>query len=217
MVTTSRAVAAVLVATGIVLVTSCTRTIEDARVVAAADMGTAASDGSECTPVDASLTTIADRADDEPVLKIPTPGGWERVTMMDSELIRFTMRNTNLQRDGFAPTAVVTLESQPGFTDARDVFDAQRAALELGFGATDLRSTDQTLCGLPAETIDYTAPAMGPVGPHPATALCVVLHTDDVTFAATVTVQTTDADNPTYERDAQTILTGLQMLPPSDA
>ena len=75
MVTASRAAAGVLVATAIVLATSCTRIIDDARVVAAADMGKAASDGSECTPVDASLTTITGRGDDEPVMKIPQPGG----------------------------------------------------------------------------------------------------------------------------------------------
>ena len=33
----------------------------------------------------------------------------------------------------------------------------------------------------------------------------------------TLTVQSADPDNPTYKRDAETILTGFQMLPPSDA
>ena len=44
-----------------------------------------------------------------------------------------------------------------------------------------------------------------------------MLHTDDTTFAVTLTVQSADPDNPTYQRDAETILTGFQMLPPSDA
>ena len=39
MVTASRAAAGVLVATAIVLATSCTRIVDDARVVAAADIG----------------------------------------------------------------------------------------------------------------------------------------------------------------------------------
>ena len=217
MVTASRAVAGVLVATAIVLATSCTRMIDDARVVAAADIGKAASDGSECTPVDASLTTVTGSGDDEPVMKIPQPEGWERVTMMDSELIRFTMRNTSLTKDGFAPTAVVTLESVEGVADPREVFDSQHAALESGLGATDLRITEDVLCGLPAETLDYAVPAMGPVGPHPATSVVAVLHTDDTTFVATLSVHNADPDDPTYQRDAQTILTGFQMLPPSDA
>ena len=33
----------------------------------------------------------------------------------------------------------------------------------------------------------------------------------------TMTVQSADPGNPTYQRDAETILTGFQMLPPSDA
>jgi hypothetical protein len=34
---------------------------------------------------------------------------------------------------------------------------------------------------------------------------------------ATLSVHNADPDDPTYQRDAQTILTGFQMLPPSDA
>ena len=215
MVTAPRVVAAVLVATAAVLATSCTRVVDDARVVAAADMGKAASDGSECTAVDAPLTTIPGHGVDEPVMKIPQPHGWERVTMMDSELIRFTMRNISLANDGFASTAVVTLESQRGTSDPRDVFDGQHAALD-GLGATDVQITEHTLCGLPAETLNYMAPAIGRVGPHPAMVVCAVLQTDDATFAVTATVQTADPDNPTYQRDAEMILTGFQMLPPTD-
>ena len=172
-------------------------------------MGKAASDGSECTAVDAPLTKIPGHGDAEPVMKIPQPDGWERVTMMDSELIRFTMRNTGMAVDGFGPTA----ESQRGFSDALQVFDGQHDALD-GLGATDVQITEHTLCGLPAETLNYMAPAIGPVGPHPAMVVCAVLQTDDVTFAVTATVQTADPDNPTYQRDAETILTGFQMLPP---
>jgi hypothetical protein len=32
----------------------------------------------------------------------------------------------------------------------------------------------------------------------------------------TMTVQSADRNNPTYERDVDIILTGFQMLPPSD-
>jgi hypothetical protein len=216
MMTASRAVAAALAATAMVLATSCTRTIDDARVVAAPDMGKAASDGSLCTSVDASLSTIPDRGDDEPVLKIPQPEGWQRVTMMDSELIRYTMRNASLQKDGFAPSAVVTLESQSAIEDPRVVFDAQQEALVSAIGATDLRVRQHTLCGLPAETIEYNAPAMGVLPPHPATSLSVVLHTDDRTFAVSVTVQSAHPENPIYQRDSRTILDGFQMLPPAE-
>ena len=215
MVSASRVSAAVLGAVAIVLATSCTRVVDDARVVAAPDLGKAGATAEDCTPVDAPMTTVPDHGDDEPVMKIPQPDGWERVTMMDSELIRFTMRNTGLAVEGFAPTAVVTLESHRGIAEPREVFDAQHDALESGIGATDVRATQSTLCELPAETIDYITPPLGILPPHPARVLCAVLHTEDRTFAMTVTVQSADPDNPTYQRDAETILTGFQLLPPS--
>jgi hypothetical protein len=210
-----RASAVVLATAAIVLATGCTRTIEDARVVAAPDLGKAGADASQCTKVDAKLTKVPFHVDDEPVLKIPQPDGWERVTMMDSELIRFTMRNPSLAKDNFAPTAVVTLESQPGAHDPQEVFDAQSAVLEQGVGATHVHSTQSTLCGLRAEIIEYVTPPIGPIAPHSAKVMCAVLQTDEKTFATTVTLQSADADNPTYRKDAETILTGFQMLPPS--
>ena len=214
----ARAVTVVLGATAVVLATACTRVVDDARVVAAPDMGKAGATASDCTSVDAPMTPIPDHTDEEPVMKIPQPDGWERVTMMDSELIRFAMRNEALVKDGFAPTAVVTLESHPGIAEPREVFDAQQDALESGIGATDVRVSETTLCELPAETIDYTTPQLGMLPPHPATVLTAVMHTEDeTTYAMTMTVQSADAGNPTYQRDAETILTGFQMLPPSDA
>ena len=202
-------------ATAIVLATACTRTIEDARVVAAPDLGKAGADASACTPVDAKMTKVPFHVDDEPVMKIPQPDGWERVTMMDSELIRFTMRNPSLAKDGFAPTAVVTLENQGGEHDPREVFDSQRSVLENGVGATNVTATPATLCDLPAETLEYTTPPIGPIAPHPAKVLCAVMQTDTKTFAMTLTLQTSDPDNPTYKRDAEKIMTGFQMLPPA--
>jgi hypothetical protein len=213
----ARAATAAFCAVAIVLTTSCTRVIGDARVVAAPDMGKAAASASDCTSVDAPMTSIPDHTDEEPVMKIPQPDGWTRVTMMDSELIRFTMRNEDLVKDGFAPTAVVTLESHRGLAEPQEVFDAQHDALQSAVGATDVTITQTTVCELPAEAIDYTTPQLGILPPHPARVLTAVLHTEDTTYAMTMTVQSADAENPTYQRDAETILTGFQMLPPSDA
>lgn len=217
MMAAARVFSAVLVAATSVLATACTRTIDDARVVAAADMGKAPADGSECTSVDAPLTTVPGNGDDEPVMKIPQPAGWERVTMMDSELIRYTMRNVDLEKDGFAPTAVVTLESQRGITEPREIYEAQHEVLESGVGATDVNFVEASLCGEPAEILDYITPPIGVLPPHPAKVLCGVLHTDDETFAVTVTVQSVDPDNPGYQRDSEMILTGFQFLPPSES
>lgn len=200
------------------LLTSCTRIVDDARVVAGPDLGkapAAAGDASQCTEVDAPLTTVDTISDTEPVLKIPQPDGWERTTMLDSELIRFAMSNRSLARDDFAPTAVVTLEGARGSEEPSVVFEAQRMSLEAGFGATDLQITEGMVCGLPAETVRYVTPPMGNLSPHPAIVVCVVLQTDDMTYAAAVTLQTTDVDNPIYQRDSEAILTGFQMLQPT--
>ena len=211
----ARSVAVIVGAAALVLATACTRVVDDARVVAAPDMGKAPATASDCASVDAPMTSIREQTDEEPVMAIPQPAGWERVTMMDSELIRFTMRNLSLANDGFAPTAVVTLESHRGIAEPREVFDAQQDALENVVGATNLQATQTTLCELPAEIIDYVTPMLGMLPPHPARVVTAVLHTEDTTYAMTMTVQSADPENPTYKRDAETILTGFQMLPPS--
>jgi hypothetical protein len=214
MVITPRTATVVAVAT--VLMTSCTRIVDDARPVAGADLSTvAASDASQCEAVDAPLTTIPVRNDDEAVMKIPQPRGWVRSTMMDSELIRFAMANQSLVKDGFAPNVVVTFESARGIEDPSVVFESEREGLESLAGASDLRVTEHSLCGLPAETVHFQMAAIGNVPPHPAIAVFALLHTDDMTYVACATVQSTDPDNPTYQRDIDMILTGLQLLPPS--
>ena len=70
------------------------------------------------------------------------------------------------------------------------------------------------LCELPAETIDYITPQLGVLPPHPAKVVTAVLNTENDTYAMTLTVQSADGDDPTYQRDAETILTGFQMRPP---
>ncbi|MFG1934474.1 hypothetical protein ACGFK1_28110 [Mycobacterium sp. NPDC048908] len=210
--TVSRA-AAVVLAMSTLLVASCTRYVDDARAVAAADRSPL-SDASQCESVDVPLTTVPGRRDDEPVMKIPQPQGWVRSTKLDSELFRFAMVNRSLTVDGFAPNVVVTLESALGFQHPADVFDTQRDALESGFGATDLRVSEHTLCGQPAETVQYLTPVMGNLATHPGTVVIAVMHTDDRTYAASVTIQTANPGDPVYQRDAEAILTGFQFLPP---
>ena len=198
-----------------VLVTSCTRYVDDAKAVAGEDRSPlAGANASQCETVDAPLTTIPAVKDDEPVMKIPQPEGWVRSTKLDSELFRFAMLNRSLAAADFASNVVVTLESAPGVESPDVVFTQQREALESGFGATDLRVTDHTLCGLPAETVQYQTPTMGNLAPHPGTVVMAVLHADGRTYAASVTIQTGDPDNPTYQRDSEMILKGFQMLSP---
>ena len=83
------------------------------------------------------LTPIDPKSGGEPRLRIPQPPGWERASMLDSDVIRFTMRNKDLVANNFMPTAVVTLESVPGAaTDDETIFDQERAELVDRLGAT---------------------------------------------------------------------------------
>ena len=182
--------------------------------------GTAARDAhvpqakpSDCEQVSAPLTSIDPRDAGEPQLKIPQPPGWERASMLDSEVIRFTMRNKDLVTNNFTPTAVVTLESiSGGDADTKTIFDQERAALVDRLGATGLQTLETTRCGDDAEVVDYDAPSMGNIPPRK---VMVAAAFNGNTYVSTVTVQSTDPDNAAYARDTGTVLTGFQMLPPA--
>jgi hypothetical protein len=148
-------------------------------------------------------------------MKIPQPQEWTRSTKLDSELIRFAMVNRIPGGHGSAASAVVTLERPPGVEEADVIFEMQRHALETMAGATDLHVTEHTLCGLPAETVQYQTPQTGRIDPHPATVVIAVIHVEDRTYAATLTVGSDATDNPSFQRDAEMILKGFQLLPPA--
>lgn len=133
--------------------------------------------------------------------------------MMDSRIIRYAIVAPDMTADGFAPNAVVTLESVRGHQDAEDVFEENRSNLIKMMGASDLSTEANMTCGLPSETTYYTAPPMGPAPERPIIMHAVVLDTGRTTYLATVTIQTADDENPTYQRDAQEIIDGFQMLP----
>jgi hypothetical protein len=144
---------------------------------------------------------------------IPQPAGWERLTMMDSEMVRYMLANRGLAADQFAPNVVVTIESIVGTESAASVFAKNRNVIETIGGATDLAYTPATVCGQPAERITYTGAPQGTMPARPITTLVAVIHTGGRTFGVAVTAQTTRPDNPTYQRDVETILTGFQLMP----
>jgi hypothetical protein len=201
-----------------VLVSSCTRVVDDARPVAADDAGPLAAEGAAaCTAVDFPLADVGPppggSSNSEPVLRIPKPPGWNRITSLDSEMIRFVMRNDDLAVGRVAPTAVVTLESHPGEISPDTLFDEQRRQVS-ELGVTALTLTDTTLCGLPAMRGGYMSPLMGTAEPRPAEVLIGVMFDGGSTHAVAVTVQSADADDPTFIRDSTAILDGFQMLRP---
>jgi hypothetical protein len=200
------AVVALLVAPG------CTRTVAGSAVLGA---GAPGAKSSQCKQVSAPLTSIQSQAAGEPQLRIPQPPGWQRASMLDSAIIRFTMGNKSLAANDFMPTAVVTLESVPGGnTDHKTIFDQERAALIDRLGAAGLQTVETTLCGDTAEIVSYDAPGMGRIPPRKIKTLMVASAFNANTYVATVTVQSTEPDDRTYARDTETILTGFQMLPP---
>jgi hypothetical protein len=199
-----------------VLAVGCSRAVEGHPVAA---KGAGSPDDSQCTKVDAPLTTVPAAPgapdDSEPTMRVPQPEGWDRITKMDSEMIRFTMGNRALGVTGFAASAVVTIESHPGELDASSFFDEARDALASSFGTVDVDYTDGTVCGLPAQTIHYVLPQGGALKQEvPATAVMVVVFTGRKTYGVVLTIQSPVPDDPDYQRDAELITTGFQVLAP---
>jgi hypothetical protein len=165
-----------------------------------------------CNETSVPLTTIEASSDGEPELQIPQPRGWDTSDKMDSPMIRFVMVNTDLISDGFAPNAVVTFETAGGGSVEPDqVFTQQRELLESQLGATDVSAESGSQCGYSAQTISYTAPAMGEVPQRQAKVLCVLADVGGSTYLATVTVSSVAPDEPTYAADSENILTGFRV------
>ncbi len=179
--------------------------------------GASSVNNTACAAVSSPLAPIEAHAPSEPTLRIPQPAGWQRNRQLDSQLIRYAQVNSDLVENSFAPAVTVTLESAPG-TSADEVaaLARERSGLTTVLGAADLSTTSTTLCGYRAERVTYTAPPMGRVPARKATTLDVVATLHGTLYVATVTIQGTNPDNPTYAHDAKNILTGFQMLPPDE-
>ncbi len=174
-----------------------------------------AAPAAKCEEVPVPLTDIPARSDQEPVLRLPQPQGWERTTKLDSDSIRFAIRDSALAADGFTPNAVVTLQKVGA--DARtpqQILDAQSQQLVKKLKVTDMKATPGQVCGSPAQAITYTAPKMGKIPPRRATSLATVYQAGDMNYVATVTVQTVKPDDPNYAKDSAAIIKGFQILPP---
>jgi hypothetical protein len=197
-------------ATVAALLPSCTRVVTDARAVAGEEPIADVSDENLCTPVDAPLAVIPSDPG-EPVLKIPQPPGWERFTEMDSEIVRYAMRN-----DSLGAVAVVTAESMAGVGDPEDAFEGVREGISELLGPTaTLDVTRLEHCGLPAETMPFVNPGIGQSGAMPTESLSVVMVDDGSTHIVSVQAATKMPDDPVAARDVDTIITGFQILPPS--
>ena len=154
-------------------------------------------------------------------MRIPLPPGWERTTKMDSESIRFAIRNPALAADGFTPNAVVTLQKTgTDIGKSEKVLEAQNDQLAKKLKLTDMKASPVELCGAPALSATYTAPEvkLGPKTPpipqRKASSLSSVYKGRDINYIVMLTVQTIKPDNQTFNADSAMILKGFQLLPP---
>ncbi|WP_234804450.1 LpqN/LpqT family lipoprotein [Mycobacteroides abscessus] len=154
--------------------------------------------------------TVDAKSAGEPVLEVPLPPGWQRSTEMVSEMVRAAIVNTGLRANDFSPNAVVTLEDLTGkVPSVQQGVAAEIAAVEHG-GATVTSRTAGAVCGYPSGTITYT------LKNRSVTALIVVAEHEHKIWAAVVTVQTTEPDNPTYAAGKNAILEGFQFTVPGE-
>lgn len=181
-------------------------------------------DPGPCTHVDAPMLDVPTTSSTEPQMRIPQPAGWEPTTVFEDPdvSIRLTVSNTDVHANEPLQNVVdVMVESVPN-ADAQTIFDQFQAGLaeilhEEGVQA-DLTRTAGTLCGLPSETVTLAGAdmrmgaALNAMPGDPATTLLVVAESGGDTYLIAV-VQAIDPDNPKYQRDAETILTGFEVLP----
>lgn len=174
---------------------------------------TAGAAPADCQTVASPLIDIKPVFDGEPRLRIPLPAGWRIDTRLNSETIRFAALAPHLAAKEFVPNVVVTAVKVPArLVTPQQEFEAERKFLVDKLGATVLAESAGTVCGQPMRRLDYLA-TIGKIGPNTGTALSAYTQISETLYGAAVTVQTRDPDNPAYQRDAQEILTGFQVLP----
>ena len=173
-----------------------------------------------CTRVGAPMVEIP-TSGAEPQMRIPEPAGWERSTEVESvdATVRFAIANSG---NGPIEHATAVMVERVPDADPQTVFDDFEAHLTQLLDEqdmqTDLTTTAGTVCGLPSATITYAAPVMSlgttldELPAEEATNLLVVTESGGDTYLVAV-VQTTVPGNAKYQRDAETILTGLEVLP----
>jgi hypothetical protein len=162
----------------------------------------------DCAKVSAPLSTILPQHDGEPMLRLPQPAGWERLTAMDSEVVRYMTRNPSLR----ASAAVTQEDVTKSNASPEDIIAAEFSNATTFVGATDVvTSPHPPVCGYPAGTVTFNVPQRGGIPPLSGLALAVIT-TGARKYAVVVTVQTAEPDNPTYVEDSKAIVDGFQVL-----
>jgi hypothetical protein len=167
-----------------------------------------------CTKVDAPLQDLPARASTEPKLRLPQPSNWKRIAKLDRGTIRYVMSNPALFGNMFMPNVVVTLEKAPPL-DAQSIYTSALQKLRRQEAVSDVSSSKNIVCGLPAVTVTYHGSRIMARGRRTVTTLEVVAAVGARQYLVTVSGQTADPSNQTYVEDLKTILTGFQVLAPT--
>ncbi|SEH84720.1 hypothetical protein SAMN04489835_4838 [Mycolicibacterium rutilum] len=184
------------------------------------DRDVAAVSDTACRDVDAPKVEIAAANTAEPQLRIPQPEGWTTTTDPEAAPdIRFT-QTFELSEDE-SPHVVVVAVSEVANISAEALLDKGSAdivaLLEEDGLSLDGAVEDHTVCGLPARTLSWEDTRISedaPAGdePAPAAALQVVAKGGGRTYHVLLMIGG-EYDNPTYQRDAEAILAGFEVLP----
>lgn len=161
-------------------------------------------------PPNEGSITLAPRDVDEPTIILPLPPGWEFLPSNESPPVRGVLYNQELRRHGFTPNAVVTCEDLTGQVGLpAQALAKERAAVTTVIGELDTDIAG-TVSGFPSRTITYNLQG------RPATGLLIAVQNAAARiWAITVTLQTTDADNPHYIAAKQALLDSLEVRLPT--
>jgi hypothetical protein len=197
-----RLVLTTAVAVAAFALSACTAVVDGAAV---------AGDRGPCTHVDAPMLDVPTSNSSEPRMRIPEVPGWQRDPETEDldPNIRLALSNTDAARGN---TVAVMISELPDAEPAT-IFDNFEAGLveglELEGQPTDVTRIANTLCGLPSETITFGA-ADSTTGA--VSTMAVVAQSGGETYLIAV-VPAVDPEDPAQLRDAETILTGFEVLP----
>jgi hypothetical protein len=167
------------------------------------DASTTVADNDGCTALEGAAIE-ANHKPGEPTFSIPLPAGWERNTMLDSDLVRLGIGHAESPTS--TSSAVITLEKTA----------APVGELDLGLGPVAVPGSIEeqelgTTCGFVSQRTDYAfASAQGET---PATLLAVSVPSENGYITAGLTVQQSDADAKHYEQTKEEILDGFTVVP----
>ena len=148
----------------------------------------------------------------EPQMRVPQPVGWQGAVERPEHIkaIRFALRVTD-SADNRRTSAVVAIEHVPDL-GAEEILDHELARQVKFFDEEErasMTTARTTVCGLTAQKTTRRKAKIGMF-----TSVDVVTKAGGQAYVAGVTVVTPEG-NATYLRDAESIVTGFQVLPPS--